>query len=205
MSYLRRVCMAASVAAVEGQTDKTSKWKSNLLLLPPLNSTINNMSSSFIQDSSDYHSRIHNFAAAAGGDNQDSLQRVIKENKESSTQITANTAVKSNNNGGWKNNNRGKSNNNSTGNQYNSSNQSGGGNQFRQGTQAIDGTQFRQVGFLGEKASSEKVFGVRSGDTCTGITQMFKLSTVTFDSNNPNLKCDALLSVNGSVFCLIKY
>ncbi|KAI9198802.1 hypothetical protein LWI28_022400 [Acer negundo] len=77
MSYLRRVCMAASVAAVEGQTDKSSKWKSNLLLLPPLNSTINNMSSSFIQDSSDYHSRIHNFAAAAGGDNQDSLQRVM--------------------------------------------------------------------------------------------------------------------------------
>ncbi|KAK3188130.1 hypothetical protein Dsin_027691 [Dipteronia sinensis] len=58
------------IAAVEGQTDKTSKWKSNLLLLPPLNSTINNMSS-------DYHSRIQNFAAAAGEDNQDSLQRVM--------------------------------------------------------------------------------------------------------------------------------
>ncbi|KAK0579442.1 hypothetical protein LWI29_026425 [Acer saccharum] len=68
--------MAATVAAVEGQTDKTSKWNSNLHLLPPLNSTIN-MSSS-MQDSSDYHSRIHNFAAAAGGDNnQDSLQRVM--------------------------------------------------------------------------------------------------------------------------------
>ncbi|KAK0578228.1 hypothetical protein LWI29_007023 [Acer saccharum] len=47
-------------------------------------------------------------------------------------------------------------------------------------------------GFLGGKASCEKVFGVRSGDNCTGIAQMFKLSTVTFDSNNPNLKCDAL-------------
>ncbi|KAK1549325.1 hypothetical protein Q3G72_022593 [Acer saccharum] len=55
MSYLRRVYMAATVAAVEGQTDKTSKWNSNLHLLPPLNSTINNMSS-FMQDSSDYHS-----------------------------------------------------------------------------------------------------------------------------------------------------
>ncbi|KAI9197636.1 hypothetical protein LWI28_001907 [Acer negundo] len=78
MSYLRRLCMAASVAAVEGQTDKISKWNSNLHLLPPLNSTINNMSTSSMQDSSDYHSRIQNFATAAGGDNnQDSLQRVM--------------------------------------------------------------------------------------------------------------------------------
>ncbi|KAK4858612.1 hypothetical protein QYF36_019344 [Acer negundo] len=131
MSYLRRLCMAASVAAVEGQTDKISKWNSNLHLLPPLNSTINNMSTSSMQDSSDYHSRIQNFATAAGGDNnQDSLQRVI--------------------------------------------------------------FTMANFGFLGGKASCENVFGVRSGDTCTGIAQMFKLSTVTFDSNNPNLNCDAL-------------
>ncbi|KAI5582704.1 hypothetical protein BDE02_07G102200 [Populus trichocarpa] len=38
----------------------------------------------------------------------------------------------------------------------------------------------------------DEVFGVRSDDTCFGITQSFNLTTTLFDSINPNLNCTAL-------------
>ncbi|KAK1583059.1 hypothetical protein Q3G72_020670 [Acer saccharum] len=58
-------------------------------------------------------------------------------------------------------------------------------------------------GFLDGKASCEKVYVVRSGDTCTAITQMFKLSPVTFDSINPNLNCNELSP--GQWICVSPY
>ncbi|KAK3011124.1 hypothetical protein RJ639_012683 [Escallonia herrerae] len=52
------------------------------------------------------------------------------------------------------------------------------------------------IGFAVAKAapSCDTVFGVRSGDTCFGIVQTFKLTTEFFDSINPNLNCTALFS-----------
>uniref|UniRef100_A0A7N0VC60 LysM domain-containing protein n=1 Tax=Kalanchoe fedtschenkoi TaxID=63787 RepID=A0A7N0VC60_KALFE len=38
----------------------------------------------------------------------------------------------------------------------------------------------------------EKVFGVRNGDTCFEITQLFNLSTSFFELMNPNLVCNKL-------------
>ncbi|PON70921.1 LysM domain containing protein [Parasponia andersonii] len=38
----------------------------------------------------------------------------------------------------------------------------------------------------------DSVYGVQSGDTCFGITQMFNLTTDFFSSINPNLNCTAL-------------
>ncbi|KAK1582819.1 hypothetical protein Q3G72_018531 [Acer saccharum] len=57
--------------------------------------------------------------------------------------------------------------------------------------------------FTMANSSCEKVYVVRSGDTCTGITQMFKLSPVTFDSINPNLNCNALSP--GQWICVSPY
>ncbi|KAK3014607.1 hypothetical protein RJ639_009840 [Escallonia herrerae] len=42
--------------------------------------------------------------------------------------------------------------------------------------------------------SCDTVFGVRSGDTCFGIVQTFKLTTEFFDSINPNLNCTAMFA-----------
>uniref|UniRef100_A0A803NLT8 LysM domain-containing protein n=1 Tax=Cannabis sativa TaxID=3483 RepID=A0A803NLT8_CANSA len=36
------------------------------------------------------------------------------------------------------------------------------------------------------------VYGVKDGDTCFAVTQMFKLTTDFFTSINPNLNCAAL-------------
>ncbi|KAL5772563.1 hypothetical protein ACOSQ2_012487 [Xanthoceras sorbifolium] len=80
MSYLRRVCMAASVAAVEGQTDKGSKWKSSSLLRPS-NSRTNNKyyvySMSFMHDSSYYGTGVDNNQDDGRKQAQDSLLRVM--------------------------------------------------------------------------------------------------------------------------------
>ncbi|KAK1581936.1 hypothetical protein Q3G72_024041 [Acer saccharum] len=46
---------------------------------------------------------------------------------------------------------------------------------------------------LDGNASCERKYAVRFGDTCTAIAQMFKLSTVTFGNNNPNLNCNELI------------
>ncbi|KAF9588328.1 hypothetical protein IFM89_008758 [Coptis chinensis] len=54
--------------------------------------------------------------------------------------------------------------------------------------------------FLGirfpKKAAStpqcESVFGVRSGDTCLAISQMFNMTAQLFSDLNPNLQCNKL-------------
>uniref|UniRef100_A0A7N0RF01 LysM domain-containing protein n=1 Tax=Kalanchoe fedtschenkoi TaxID=63787 RepID=A0A7N0RF01_KALFE len=38
----------------------------------------------------------------------------------------------------------------------------------------------------------KKVFGVRPGDTCFEITQLFNLSTTFFELLNPNLVCNGM-------------
>ncbi|KAK1582521.1 hypothetical protein Q3G72_015903 [Acer saccharum] len=48
-------------------------------------------------------------------------------------------------------------------------------------------------GFLDGKASCERVYVVRIGDSCTTIAQTFNLSTATFVSRNPNLNCTELV------------
>ncbi|KAK1582681.1 hypothetical protein Q3G72_017302 [Acer saccharum] len=50
-----------------------------------------------------------------------------------------------------------------------------------------------RFGFLDGKASCEREYLVRIGDSCPTIAQTFNLSTVTFDSRNPNINCTALL------------
>ncbi|KAK6283690.1 hypothetical protein POUND7_002642 [Theobroma cacao] len=53
----------------------------------------------------------------------------------------------------------------------------------------------REFGILKGKQSApscDKVYGVASGDTCFGVTQMFNLTTAFFDSVNPNLNCTSL-------------
>ncbi|KAJ0040483.1 hypothetical protein Pint_27295 [Pistacia integerrima] len=49
--------------------------------------------------------------------------------------------------------------------------------------------------------SCETVFGVRSGDTCFGIAQLFGLTTESFGSINPNLNCGALFV--GQWLCVV--
>lgn len=46
----------------------------------------------------------------------------------------------------------------------------------------------------------DSVYGVKSGDTCFGVAQMFNLSTEFFDAINPNLNCTALFV--GQWLCL---
>ncbi|XVF25915.1 hypothetical protein REPUB_Repub13aG0255200 [Reevesia pubescens] len=53
----------------------------------------------------------------------------------------------------------------------------------------------REIGLLKGKKSApscSKVYGVASGDTCFGVTQMFNLTTTFFESVNPNLVCDSI-------------
>ncbi|KAI6703856.1 hypothetical protein NL676_012992 [Syzygium grande] len=38
----------------------------------------------------------------------------------------------------------------------------------------------------------ESVYGVKSGDTCLGVANMFNLTPGTFAAFNPNLDCNAL-------------
>lgn len=51
-----------------------------------------------------------------------------------------------------------------------------------------------EVGLLKAKATPQcdAVFGVRKGDTCFEIINFFNLTTVFFDSVNPNLNCNRL-------------
>jgi hypothetical protein len=50
----------------------------------------------------------------------------------------------------------------------------------------------------------DSVYGVKSGDTCVGVTQKFNLPTELFDAFNPNLNCSALfvsqwLCIDGNI------
>ncbi|KAF8031400.1 hypothetical protein BT93_D0564 [Corymbia citriodora subsp. variegata] len=40
----------------------------------------------------------------------------------------------------------------------------------------------------------ESVYGVKSGDTCLGVTNLFKLTQESFGVFNPNLNCNALFA-----------
>ncbi|KAG9448295.1 hypothetical protein H6P81_014423 [Aristolochia fimbriata] len=49
----------------------------------------------------------------------------------------------------------------------------------------------------------DSVFGIRQGDTCFGVEQIFNITAETFGTLNPNLNCDKLfvgqwLCVEGS-------
>ncbi|KAM7500850.1 hypothetical protein LguiA_025264 [Lonicera macranthoides] len=59
------------------------------------------------------------------------------------------------------------------------------------------------VGFAAPKPQCNSAYGVKSGDTCFGITQTLNMTTEFFDSINPNLNCTSLfvsqwLCINGT-------
>ncbi|PIA31881.1 hypothetical protein AQUCO_04700023v1 [Aquilegia coerulea] len=55
-----------------------------------------------------------------------------------------------------------------------------------------DGAFFANQKKISPTPQCEAVYGVQAGDTCSGITQMFKLATKLFSDLNPNLVCDKL-------------
>ncbi|CAN6552952.1 unnamed protein product [Malus baccata var. baccata] len=71
---------------------------------------------------------------------------------------------------------------------------------------AFADAQFLGHGFLKPPPTlkCDKTYGVKSGDTCFGVEQIFNLSTAVFESINPNLNCTRLfvgqwLCLNGSL------
>ncbi|KAJ0017457.1 hypothetical protein Pint_10754 [Pistacia integerrima] len=75
MSYLRRACMAASVAAVEGQTDYSSKWNSTVRPLSATKQRYTNSSSS--SESSDDGNGLYFRDGQNRNQAQDSLHTVM--------------------------------------------------------------------------------------------------------------------------------
>ncbi|CAL9757711.1 unnamed protein product [Musa acuminata subsp. burmannicoides] len=67
---------------------------------------------------------------------------------------------------------------------------------------STEGRLSKSRSYCSDKHSCKTVYGVKSGDTCFAVAQLFHLTAFEFSAINPNLDCDILfvgqwLCING--------